>query len=166
MSKPLAAHDLMANHDRASLIQDLPYFNTTTDLDWVRSPITALTSVTDVQLPSLTHLNIAWVCDGSYWILLPEDDILKELLAALKEKKPWNCTPAGTAPETGFNLMAKEDWKTSGLLVFKCAWELKQTCSMSFFNTDRSFDNVRPVPAFWIDDSKPTPESTQAGEEA
>ncbi|KAG6916494.1 hypothetical protein DXG01_006620 [Tephrocybe rancida] len=230
MSEPLATHDLNANGDEASPINKLPYFNTRTDF----AQFDPLEYRMGMQRGGLlrdlpgdillkVRLNLILPFFESLWILLPEDDILKELMITLREKKPWGsvpslkaktynyrlfyledqisfkdatghpCKPGSTVitstmhpcltifaasrfflgqrpgrgqPRTGFDLLKKQDWQHSAFLAFACVSAVKKTCPISFFETDRSLDEVRPTPVYIRDDSKPTRKDSQVVEVA
>ncbi|KAG6909002.1 hypothetical protein DXG01_002388 [Tephrocybe rancida] len=96
MSKPLAVQDLIANDDETSPLKNLPYFNITTDFEeydpleycmgmkrgGLRRQLTG-------EIHPKARLNLIEASFESFWALVPEDDILKELMVALYQKKPW-----------------------------------------------------------------------------
>ncbi|KAG6905657.1 hypothetical protein DXG01_001401 [Tephrocybe rancida] len=90
MSKPLAAHDLIANDEKESPIKKLPYLNTRTDFLQF-DPLEYLLGMErgglvndlpgDVLLE--VRLNLVREFFKGYWIIVPEYDILQHLLNSM-----------------------------------------------------------------------------------
>ncbi|KAG6855498.1 hypothetical protein H0H87_001993 [Tephrocybe sp. NHM501043] len=113
MSEPLAFDDLIADDDESSEIEDQPYFNMESDLAWfdpleyhMRMPRGGLLGLPgDLSIKMRSNIYDAFF--ESFWILLPEDNVLEALLETLSEKTPWG--PLLKAERYNYRLFYLED---------------------------------------------------------